>query len=331
VAPKTPVKLVTTPAFAPLVVYIAKGELVTSACMSIDEIQSQDGFGGVQAYSDALFERSAKEIADLGMKRPEGERKIAHAYAFNDFVASHETLRIQDGKLRVGTVMFAWSDAGELEPWANASMKRDGTKISIKDKPARDELAHDLVNEWLSNAAPGAADPPLCEDAVVKRATHRVPIGPEKVRGTRLNILLRGAPFDDPGQLRDLVGRVKRAMASIDKAVAKKDFNALMKVLTKSGAEGLTQWLPTADERQCDFYFKSLSGKAPFFVFDASPLVIVYARSERIAPIYFIVSEDGRLLWENNPPITRVYKAFSDGAMKAAEVEAEPFSSLRTD
>jgi hypothetical protein len=100
--------------------------------------------------------------------------------------------------------------------------------------------------------------------------------------------------------------------------------------VTPEGAGRLKPWLETAPASEADAYKTAFIEQEPFFVFDESPLVVVYTRTRpgQIQVLFFTASADKRLLWTNSSYITVADQVFKQGPMLAAAGAARPFSGL---
>jgi hypothetical protein len=186
-----------------------------------------------------------------------------------------------------------------------------------------------LVTEWFSaSAGPGRGTPAYCDAAAVKRATHRVALGGSPWRPSHL--LLTGAPLAAPGSLAGVAARVKSTVEQMKAAIRGPDVSAFFTHMTPEGAARLKPWLETAPAAETGAYKTAFAGQQPFFVFDASPLVVVYTRtpSGQIQALYFTAADDKRLLWTNSAYITVADQVFKQGRLLAAAASPQPFSEL---
>jgi hypothetical protein len=186
-----------------------------------------------------------------------------------------------------------------------------------------------LVNDWF-NPSPSAAvdNPPYCTDGEVKRATHRMSLAPSAWRPSAL--LLTGAPLDAPGSLSGVATQVKSTIEQMKAALRGPDLDAFFTFLTPEGGGRLKQWFATAQPSERDGYTAAFIGQQPFFVFDQSPLVVVYTktRTGEIQVLYFTVTADRRLVWTNSSHITASDQVFKQGPLFAAAGSTPPFSSV---
>jgi hypothetical protein len=237
-------------------------------------------------------------------------KRIDHVYAFDNIV-------LVDAVFRMGERDITFAFAFERSP--------DG-KLQYAPCPER-TAAYAAVRSWLSDPRAGDEFSPRCPPEVVERATHRVPFGPDPAQAMAL--LLRGAPIEKPGDLRDTADRVTAAIDGIERAVAAKDMRALQKHMAKKGAE-VAEWWRTASAQERAAHAEALTGLEPFFVFDASPLVIAYARQNGdIRMMYFVPAADGRLIWTNSALVTEADGLFKRGPLYESASLPNPFSNYR--
>jgi hypothetical protein len=196
--------------------------------------------------------------------------------------------------------------------------------------PARSNAAsYRLVNDWFAPARSAPTDtPPYCADADVKRATHRVSLVPSAWRPSAL--LLTGVSLEAPGPLPTLATQVKGTIDRMTVALRAGDIGAVATNMTSEEGSQLKQWFATAPPNERERYVTAFVGQQPFFVFDESPLVVVYTRtaSRDVQVLYFTVAPDKRLLWTNASFLTTSDQVFKQGPLFAAAGSAKPFSSL---
>ncbi len=186
-----------------------------------------------------------------------------------------------------------------------------------------------IVTDWFapSGAAP-TETPSYCTDADVKRATHRVSLVPSRWRPSAL--LLTGAPLDARGPLSAVTTRVKATIDRMKAALRVGDVDAFANDMTPEGGGRLKQWFATAPQNERDRYKTAFVEQQPFFVFDESPLLVVYVRTAQrdVQVLYFTVAPDKRLLWTNASHLTTSDQVFKQGPLFAAAGSTKPFSSL---
>ncbi len=196
--------------------------------------------------------------------------------------------------------------------------------------PARAKgVTFTLVTEWFTaTAGPGRDTPAYCDAPAVRRATHRVALGGSSWRPSLL--LLTGAPLDAPGSLAASATRVTSTIERMKAALRGPDVPAFLSHMTPEGAARLKPWLETAPAVETEAYKTAFIGQQPFFVFDESPLVVVYTRtpSGQVQVLYFTASADNRLLWANSAYITVADQVFKQGRLLTAAGSAQPFGEL---
>ena len=333
-APPAPVPAPRIKAYGTLMFHAEVGDVRTSACLSLDEIPAQSGYDGVELVFDSLIEAfkskddkayNALTIAEqsgAGTKCPHTMKeffsrfedvalqRIDHVYAFDNVVLVDTVLRMSE---RDVTLAFGFEHTSE-------------GKLEYAPCPDRTPF-HAAVRSWLSDPRVGEEFNPQCPSDVVERATHRIPFGADPARPGAL--LLRGAPVNEPGDLRDTAARVAAALKSIERAVAANDMRGLQKHMAKKGRE-VAEWWPTATPQERARYSASLTGVEPFFIFDASPLVIGYVRQGGVIQVmYFVSGADGRLIWTNSTLFTHADGLFKRGPLSESAAALNPFSNYR--
>jgi hypothetical protein len=186
-----------------------------------------------------------------------------------------------------------------------------------------------LVSDWYAPfKAPPADAPPYCAEADVRRATHRVSLVPPAWRPSAL--LLTGIAFDAAKPLPAPVSQVNAAIERIKSALRAGDINGVAGAMAPEGAGKLTKWASTASPDERDRYANAFTGQQPFFLFDASPLLIVYTRAapRNVQVLYFVQSADKRVLWTNSSLITDSDQVFKQGPLFEAATSTPPFGTL---
>jgi hypothetical protein len=307
----------------------------TSACLSLDEIPANAHYDGVEPVFNALIAAfkakdekayntmTVTEQSGAGRKCPQTMKeffsefegftlqRIEHVYAFDGLV-------LVDAVLRMPERDFTFAYAFERGPQSN-----------LKFAPCSERTPfYAAVRSWLSDPRVGDEFNPRCPAELIERATHRVPIGSDSAQAGAL--LLRGASVEDPSDLRATVMRVTAALKAIERAVAAKDMRRLQKHMGTRGAAKVVEWWPTATAEQRAAYADAVTGVEPFFVFDASPLVIAYVRQKgTIQVMYFVPAADGRLIWMNSALITDADGLFKSGPLRESAALPNPFSNYR--
>jgi hypothetical protein len=198
--------------------------------------------------------------------------------------------------------------------------------------PSRtDKLTYVLVNDWFSpiGGPPPTDTPTYCADAEVKRATHRIALAPSGAAHPSY-VLLTGASIDAPGTVARLAPRVKSTIQSMKASLRGNGVDEFVRHLTLEGGSRLKEWFATASQTERDQYKTAILGEQPFFLFDESPLVVVYTKSPEgaVHVLYFTVSANGELLWTNSSHVTVADQVFKKSALFDAASSDRPFSAL---
>jgi len=198
-----------------------------------------------------------------------------------------------------------------------------------------DTVTYQLVDDWFNSMwGPAAtANPAYCTGEDIKRATHRVsPVpssGTANWAGPRSSLFLVGASLDTPGRLTTLVSRVTATIKDLKSALAGRGIDDFAERLTPEGARRVKEWFATADQTERRRYQAAITEQQPFFLFDASPLVVVYTKSPVVVQVmYFTFKAGNRLLWTNSSYITVADRVFKRGPLYDAAAPDQPFSSI---
>jgi hypothetical protein len=322
-------------AFGTLMFNTEADKVRTSACLSLDEIPAQAGYDGAEPAFNALIAAlkakdgkaydaiTVAEQSSTGTKCPfkmdeffsqfetVAPQRIEHVYAFDNLVLVDAILRMPGRD-----VTFAF----------DFERSADG-KLRYAPCTQRSPF-YAAVDAWLNDPRVGEEFNPRCPADLVERATHRVPFGSDPARPGAL--LLRGAPIDAPGDLRATAASLTAALKAIARAVDTKDMRGLQKHMGTRGAADVAGWWPAASAKERAAYVDAVKGIEPFFIFDASPLVITYVRQNgAIQVMYFVPGADGRLIWTNSALITDGDALFKSGPLRESASLPNPFSNFR--
>ena len=200
--------------------------------------------------------------------------------------------------------------------------------------PYRTEaLTYQLVTNWFNSTwrPPATAGPIYCAQGDIKRATHRISLAPSSGAPDQAwhpsQVFLIGAPLGKPGALAKIAVQAKSTIDSLKSALASGgDFARHM---TPEGARRLKEWYASAVQTERIKYAAAVAEQEPFFLFDASPLVVVYTRSRSgVQVMYFTFGTNGELLWTNSSYITVADRVFKQGPLYNAALLEKPFSSV---
>ncbi|MET0646111.1 MAG: hypothetical protein ABW208_05770 [Pyrinomonadaceae bacterium] len=194
-----------------------------------------------------------------------------------------------------------------------------------------EQLTYFLVSDWFDAPwGPGSTDAAsYCTDEEVKRAGFRVALAAAPPAASKSAppsyLLLSGASLDAPGQ--PAAARVKSVSAELKTSLASRPEDVL-KYMTPEGGNRLRSWLTTADESERRLYVSSITDSRPFFVIDASPLMVVYTKSPAgaVNVMYFTTAAGDRLLWTNSSHITLSDKVFKRGHVYDSARAERPFA-----
>jgi len=199
-----------------------------------------------------------------------------------------------------------------------------------------EKLTYRLVDQWFDATwrQSVTANPTYCTGKDIKRATHRIslgsPVGAQKQAWSPSSLFLTGASFERPGEHADLVARVKSAITEMKSRLVVDDVAGFVKHLTPEGGTRLKQWFTSADQADRSRYKRGITEQEPFFLFDASPLVVVYTRSPsgNIQAMYFTLDARNQLLWTNSSHMTTSDRVFKQGPLHDAALLDKPFQSI---
>jgi hypothetical protein len=240
------------------------------------------------------------------------------AYEFDGLVVFYPKFRMQ-GQTVSASLAFAH--------------RQDGTFGYL---PYRTKMpTFELVEDWFH--APWGPDktdhPSYCLDEDVRRATHRVPLVSTSdgtdVSWHQSSLMLRGAPMDARGALADLAEQVKAVLEEMKASLSRGTIDEFLRHLDADGAKRTAQWYDSANDSDREIYRRRFVEQQPFFLFDAYPLDLVYAKTpDKALQVMYFVSSRNDLLWTNSIHITIADKVFKAGPLARAALLEKPFSEF---
>jgi hypothetical protein len=191
-----------------------------------------------------------------------------------------------------------------------------------------------LVEAWF-NATWGPArsdSPTYCTDATVRRATHRLLVagaGGATRPGKQTYVFVAGVPLDASGNPAGLTARIRSTVEQLKSAFAT-GIDDVTKHMTPEGGKRMAAWYASADQAERVRYQAMITSQSPFFVFDASPLMVVYSRSPggSVDAMYLTVGPRNDLLWTNSSQITAEDKVFKSEASYDSAKRKPPFGNF---
>ena len=243
---------------------------------------------------------------------------IPRGYEFDGFTVFFAKIRL-GGRTVFAPMVFAVED--------------DGSSGFLPYRT--DALTYRLVADWFgSRWGPAAADTPAyCTGDDVARATHRIALGVSSGAARPAwhpsLLLLRGASFDRPGALGDLVKRTRAALASLQSTLVSGDIDAAMTHMTSEGGRRLKEWFTTAGQGERRRYGAALAEQHPFFLFDMSSVAVVYTRAPvGVQVLYFTADATTAPLWVNSSFATVWDQVFKKGPLYDAASQRVPFQGI---
>jgi hypothetical protein len=190
------------------------------------------------------------------------------------------------------------------------------------------DLTFQLLLDWL-NAPWGPsnqAEPAYCSEATITDSNYRVPTSTSTASPVPF-LLLNGAPAT---QSTDLVARTNATLQGMKKALAADDWiDSFVPFISPEGAKRLKEWYRTASEQDKIDYKQYIMEQDPFFVFNASPLVVVYTKTPaNMVQIMYFMPSGGNLVWTNSTRVTVADKLFKSAELFKAAMLPKPFSNL---
>lgn len=199
-----------------------------------------------------------------------------------------------------------------------------------------EQLDYVIVRDWL-NSKWGPATiggPEYCTDENIKRATHRISLSNSlgvKRASPPSYLYFTGASLAKPvakskvaKQVLSTIEEMKSELKSPDK----RELGAFIRHLTPEGGRGMKEWFASASQPELDNYKTAITEQEPFFLIDALPLAVVYAKSPGSSQaMFFISNANNELLWTRSTVITDSTRIFAGGPLRGGASEARPFAS----
>jgi hypothetical protein len=329
---------------APLVFNAEAGALRTTACLALTErVYPASKWWETSPGEGALEERAFKAViaaikrkdraALLKLTDPAQAKDTAQfdrqASSFFQQFETIQLIAVPRAYLFDGWAVFFGTFQSAAETAVVPLVFAHGAGDTFGFLPARTKgVTFALVNDWITaTTAAGQKAPAYCDDAAVRRATHRLVLAPAAWRPSTL--LLTGVSLDAPTRPAGRAGEAAAAIDQMKAALKGGNVGAFLAHMTPQGAGQLKGWLDKAPPAETDAYKTAFVEQQPFFVFDESPLIVVYTKTKpgQIQVLYFTAGDRG-LLWTNSAYVTTADGVFKQGPMLAAAATAKPFSAM---
>jgi hypothetical protein len=329
----------------PLTFHADTGQVRTSACLQVMERQYPDNrwweradkmtraaeaFRAVVAAVKASDRSALQRLSDTSQAEDAAQfnrqaaayfeqaqafdiTSVHRAFEFDGLITFYAGIQHRTG--RTGFAPFVFAVQGQ----------------SVRFLPNRaDVVTYQLVRDWFNSAwgPGGTSSPSYCSDADVKRATHRVSLAEASAQQPSV-LFLTGAPLDAPGTLAGVAARLNAADEAMKSALVRTP-DEFARHLTPPGADKLLKWWAKASEFERTAYREAILHQRPFFVFDASPLLVLYTKSQAgaIQVMYFTRDANGELRWTNASSATIADAVFKRGPLFESAKLPKPFSNI---
>lgn len=304
----------------------------TTACFEVSEriYSAADwrkefaaGNGAERAFAAVIAAMKRKDrVALLNLSDPtqgrDPKRFDRQAMAFFQQLGAMDIVSVPRAYEFDGLVVFFAKMQSKNRTFFAPLTFTDDLKGSFGFLPYRTEwLTYRLLQDWF-NAPWGPAltdTPAYCSAATVSSATHRIPLANSAdTQKEPSYLLLKGTSIETQGELARIAGEVTSTFKELNTAMAG-PLDDLFKHMTPNGGDRLKAWFVSANQTERNAYKAALGDQKPLFLFDASPLVVVYTKPS-VGPIqvmYFTSDAANELLWANSSHITLSDKVFKNG------------------
>lgn len=135
--------------------------------------------------------------------------------------------------------------------------------------------------------------------------------------------------MDAQGSFSDLARGVKVTLDEMNTSLSRNAMDEFIRHLDSEGAKRTKQWYDGANDSEREIYRRKLVQQRPFFLIDASPLLVVYAKMpDNTMQVMYFTNIGNNLRWTNSTHITIVDKVFKAGPLAKAALLEKPFSEL---
>ncbi len=291
-------------AYAPVTFHAEGGDLRTRACLQLTERvypasawwESESGAAGApeRAFRSVIAAIKAKDRGTLlKLTDPVQARDTARfdkqTGAFFEQFQSIRLIAVPRAYEFDGLMVFIGKFQSTRQTAFVPLVFAQEAEGTLGFLPSRtNKASFRIVDDWFTPSGSAPADlPPDCSDADVTRATHRVSLVPS-TQATQC------APPDRrsaraAGPLSAVATRVKTTLDRMKAALRADDVDAFVRDMAPDGGNRLKQWFATAAKTERDPYKAAFIEQQPFFVFDESPLLVVYVRTPQrdVQVLYF--------------------------------------------
>jgi hypothetical protein len=196
-------------------------------------------------------------------------------------------------------------------------------------------LEYALARDWFEVASKNTGTPSdsvYCTAREIERASYRIPVSSDAavLAQDRSNMYLTGFRAGQSAAQGELTTRVQATLNALNASLAVYNGGTPLTTLTPTGAKRLADWWGTADANEHRNYVSAIVTQKPIFIFDLSPLIVVYTKSDSDVPriMYFTPDLHGALLWTNSSYGTTFDRIFKDGPLYDAATQVPPFRSF---
>jgi hypothetical protein len=330
-------------------VFNAEGQLQpTSGCFNVRERRytgahwwsTADGTEGIEhtlkkvvAAFKAKDRDSLLKVSDPGSRDPKTFDDQAAAF-FQQFSILNVTDIPRSEQVDSLTIFFiTFEYEGKVSSAPLVFKKADENQFWFLPERSK-SLEYSLAREWFEATSKNAENPDAsyCTPDEIAKASYRIPVSsdPAVEAGDRSYLYLAGFPLGEKAPQTELTRRVDATLNTLNKSLAGYDGAAPLAILAGVGAKRLKDWWATADTSERNNYISAVTTQKPFFVFNLSPLVVLYTKGADNVPhvMYFMPDEHGTLLWTNSSYGTTFDRIFKDGALFNAAKSVPPFKSF---
>lgn len=286
-----------TLSYIPLVVSLEGAKMKTSACLQVREkiydtnITPWDNFKNTVATNPETD--LVKIISAIQNKDSKLFENLSHSVLGSDpqkRKAQEVAYFQQFDSLQLGDV-WGYQRFGDLSAFYLQIVSKTGTSgftnfLFAGDKAGgfgflpykSDSLTFRLASDWFSSEwGPSKSQTPsYCPPALVEQMTHKVVIGNDNDLNSSAELLLMGNNLTDANNKNNFSSDLLSQFTKMQEALASGRMDEYFGGYTANAEKIHRDWFSTKDKEHKQ-YIENFVAQKPFYVFNAEPVLIVYA------------------------------------------------------
>ncbi len=191
-------------------------------------------------------------------------------------------------------------------------------------------LALDLTRDWFqSDWGPAKSkSPSYCGPSLLNKVTHEVALEEANHSDSAAKLLLVGNKLDNNGRYAELCKQI----TNMQEALSHNRLDEFFDGFTEHGKKRNREWfVGETDERLRTQYIENFVAQAPFYVFDADPIFVVYTRtkSSTVKVLYFVQQGEHQFKLAGESVGSSFDRIFKSKSFIKAASEEQPFNNWK--